>query len=226
MKRIRSLQSSSTLSIIDDLTTKELYLIAALLADKYLIDEGEDEQLFNSELFELTGISTKRINLIERQVLSALDWNLHIPNEEFRQFSSLFKCQMIRKLNKNIEIDDPMKFYNQCFELLPQIVEYIALTSLLILGSTLSILTAIHITTLTHSTVMKSFNPIINSTHSYSNTSLIKQNFWRTQTDFTNETTDKLHSDLSPMTLFGISSCSINLLRPHSISRSLIQTLG
>ncbi|CAF1128817.1 unnamed protein product [Adineta steineri] len=86
MKRLRSLPSSLTLSKIDNLTTKELYLIATLLANKYFVDEGEDEQLFNSDLMELTGISTERINLIERQVLVALDWNLYISNDEFTQF--------------------------------------------------------------------------------------------------------------------------------------------
>ncbi|CAF5030650.1 unnamed protein product, partial [Rotaria sp. Silwood1] len=44
-----------------------------LLADKYLIDEGEDEQLFNSDLVELTDITNEGFNLIEQQVLLALN---------------------------------------------------------------------------------------------------------------------------------------------------------
>jgi len=244
MKRLRSLHlSSSSLTKIDNLTTKELYLIATLLANKYLIDEGEDEQLFNSELAELTGISTERINLIERQVLLALNWDLYISNDEFKQFFILFKSQMARKLNKNIEkieIEDPIKFYNLCFKLLPQFFEYLALTSLVLLGSTLSILTAVHISTLTHSTLMKTLNPSMNCIHSSdcywnlnsrdnTNTSLTKQNdflnfekpSWNLQIDFSNETTDKLQST---KTLFDISSCSIDLPRPYSLSRPFVQT--
>jgi hypothetical protein len=261
MKRLRSLHSLSSLSKIDDLTTKELYLIATLLADKYLIDEGEDEQLFNSELAELTGISTERIDLIERQVLLALDWNLYVSNDEFQEFFSLFKCQMARKLNKTIEkieIEDPIKFYDLCFQFLPQIMEYFALTSLVLLGSTLSILTAIHISTLTHSTLMKTLNPTINCSdlsichwsmsnfikieiilfylfflddHQRTNTSHINQNKffnfarypWNAQTDFINETSDKLQS---AMTLFNLPCCSIDLLQPHSLSRPFVQTVG
>jgi hypothetical protein len=245
MKRLRSLRLSSSLTKIENLTTKELYLIATLLANKYLIDEGEDEQLFNSELAELTGISTERINLIERQVLLALNWNLYISNDEFKQFFTLFKCQMARKLNKTIEkieIEDPIKFYNLCLKFLPQIIEYITLTSLVLLGSTLSILTAIHISTLTHSTLMKTLNPTINCIHSsncYWNfndrdnttTSLTKQNkffyfkkpSWKLPIDFTNKTTDKFQLS---KTLYDISSCSTDLLRSYSLSRSLVQTLG
>jgi hypothetical protein len=169
MKRLRSFDCSSTLSKIDDLTTKELYLVATLLANKYLVDEGEDEQLFNSELAELAGISTERVNLIERQVLIALNWNLHIPNEEFQQFFTLFKCQMARKLHKaaeKLDTEDSTKFYNLCLQLLPPIVEYLALTSLVLLGSTISILTAIHVGTLTHSTLMKTLHPPTTCSHS------------------------------------------------------------
>jgi len=242
MKRLRSLQlSSSSLTKIDDLTTKELYLISTLLANKYLIDEGEDEQLFNSELSELTGISTERINLIERQVLLALNWNLYISNDEFKEFFTLFKSHMSRKLNKHIEkieTDDSIKFYNLCLKCLPQIIEYITLTSIVLLGSTLSILTAIHLSTLTHSTLMKTLNPTMNCIQSSdcywnynTNTSRIKRNnffnfekpLWKLSIDFTNETTDKFQST---KTLFNMASCSIDLLQPYSIPRPLIPTFG
>jgi hypothetical protein len=238
MKRLRALHLSSSLTKIENLTTKELYLIATLLANKYLIDEGEDEQIFNSELAELTGIRTERINFMERQVLIALNWNLYISNDEFRTFFSLFKTHMSRKLNENIETEDPLKFYHLCLKFLPQTIEYLALTSLVLLGSTISILTAIHISTLTHSTLMKTLHPIIDCTHSSNcdwnlnereniNTSLIEQNrffnfkkpLWNLGNDFRNETTDK-------WTSCDISSCSIDLLRPHSLSQPLVPTFG
>ncbi|CAF2598207.1 unnamed protein product [Rotaria sp. Silwood2] len=235
MKRLRSLRSSTTLAKIDNLTTKELYLIATLIADKYLIDEGEDEQLFNSELAELTGISIERINLIERQVLLSLNWNLYISNDEYKIFFSLFKNQIMKKLNKTssekIEIEDSIQFYSLCFKMLPQIIEYLALTSLVLLGSALSILTAMHMSTLTHSTLMKTLDPTINCFHSsicysndhdYKNTSLIKQNnlfnfdkySWILQKDSMNETTNEHQSS---KLYFDISSCSINLLQKHSL---------
>lgn len=158
MKRLRALPSALSLTKIDQLTTKELYLIAALLADKYLIDEGEDDQLFNSDLAELSGIKCERINFIERQVLDALNWNLHVSNEEFEQFFHLFKSQIIRK-DSSITIDDSREFYNLCFQYLGKLIEYLTLTSIVLLGSTISILTAVHLATLTHATLMKTFNP-------------------------------------------------------------------
>jgi hypothetical protein len=102
MKRLRSLHSLTSLTEIDNLTTKELYLIATLLANKYLIDEGETEQIFNSELVDLAGMNIERINLIERQVLLALHWNLYVSNNEFKQFFTLFKNQITKRLKKNI----------------------------------------------------------------------------------------------------------------------------
>ena len=167
MKRLRALHSSASSSLIDidQLTTKELYLVTALLADKYLIDEGEDEQLFNSDLGELTGIRCERINFIERQVLIALNWNLHVSNEEFAEFFSLFQRQMNKKFDPTSDIDESNQFYQLCLKFLPSLIEYLALTSLVLLGSTISILAAVHLGTLTHSTLMKTFHPSANCSH-------------------------------------------------------------
>ncbi len=238
IKRLRALQSTTSLTKIDNLTTKELYLIATLLANKYMIDDGEDEQLFNSELSELTGIRTERINLIERQVLLALNWDLHVSNDEYKRFFSLFKNHLSRKLDKQIEIEDPNNFYSLCFQCLPRIVEYLALTSLVLLGSTISILTAIHLSTITHSTLMKTLNPTHPSTchwnaveHERINMSRNEQidyfnlnkPSWIFQFDFANETAEKYPST---NTYLNLPCCSIDLLRPHSLPRPFIHTFG
>ncbi|CAF1169990.1 unnamed protein product [Rotaria magnacalcarata] len=243
MKRLRSLHSASSLTKIDNLTTSELYLIATLIADKYLVDDGENEQLFNSDLAELTGIHIERINLIERQVLLSLNWNLHIPSDEYKQFFSLFKTQMSKKLNRTInkvDIEDSNVFYSLCFKILPQTIECLALTSFVLLGSAISILTAIHLSALTHSTLMKTLNPTVNcfnsticysNEHDYTNTSLIKQNNMFNlipirpvpERDSSNETTNEHRSD---KLYYDISSCSMNLLEPYSLTRPLVQALG
>ena len=181
MKRLRALHSSasSPLVEIDHLTTKELYLVAALLADKYLIDEGENEQVFNSELGELTGIRCERINYIERQVLIALNWNLHVSNEEFAEFFSLFQRQMSKKFDSARDTDESTQFYHLCLKFLPCLIEYLALTSLVLLGSTISILAAVHLGTLTHSTLMNTFHPSANcSPWSKPSNKKIKFNWW------------------------------------------------
>lgn len=243
MKRLRGRPLPTSLTEIDQLTTKELYLIAALIANKYLIDEGEDEQVFNSEAAQLTGITTDRINFIERQVLSAFNWDLYVSREEFEGFFSLFKNHLKRKLNQPIEIEDPTKFYQLCLQSLPQIIEYLALASIVLLGSTISILTAVHLGLLTHSTLMKTFSPdmhcreistcpwnmplhkpINRSLNEANDSSHFQQLSWRFPIDFTaNETKD---SSISVNKVFDLSACSIDLLQPHTISRSLVHTFG
>ncbi|CAF3198373.1 unnamed protein product [Rotaria sp. Silwood2] len=240
MKRLRSLHSLSLLTKIDNLTTKEIYLAVTLLADKYLIDEGEDEQLFNSDLFELTGITNERFNLIERQVLLALNWNLFVSSDEFKQFFSLFKSQIAKRLNKNIDIlktDDSIKFYSH-------IIEYFALTSLFLIGITLSILTAIHIGTLTHSTLMKTLNPTIDcsqssisyrNNHGNTNLSLIKQiNHFKVEKYplIQNKIIDNNHefnlstNRLSNLLLIIRSCCSFYSIQSSTFSSTIIECFG
>lgn len=244
MKRLRTRPLRSSLTEIDQLTTKELYLIATLLANKYLIDEGEDEQLFNSELAELTGLTTKRINYIERQVLVAFDWDLYVSTEEFQEFFSIFKKHLTRKFPQQIEMEDATKFYHLCFQNLPQIFEYVTLTSLVLLGSTISILTAVHLGLFTQSILMKTIHPDItclptstcswnSHLHEKVNRSLDESNQFfhfdqpaatESWNFFANET--KNDQPKCTNNIFDLSSCSINLLQTHTLSRSLVQTFG
>ncbi|CAF4596092.1 unnamed protein product [Rotaria magnacalcarata] len=169
MKRLRSLRGLSSLAQIDNLTTEELYITSTLLADKYLIDEGENEQLFNSDLAELTGITVERFNLIERQALLALNWNLYVSDNEFHEFLSLFKSQMAKTFNENL---DPLKtidlveFLSMCFKFLLHTIEYGVWISLLLIGASLSTLISIHFGALTRSTSIKTCNSTINCAHS------------------------------------------------------------
>lgn len=166
LRQVQSLSYSKSLLEIDQLTTRELYLIATLLADKYLIDEGEDDQLFNSDLTEITGIRSERINLIERQLLIALNWNLFVPNSEIASLVEILKRAAQRKTEKHTTTDGNEQILNILMKYFPKIFECLAITSLVLLGSSISILTAIHVSTLTQSTVMKCLNPNrMNITH-------------------------------------------------------------
>ncbi|CAF3353839.1 unnamed protein product [Rotaria socialis] len=165
MKRLRSLRGLSSLAQIDNLTTEELYITSTLLADKYLIDEGENEQLFNSDLAELAGITVERFNLIERQALLALNWNLYVSDSEFHEFLSLFKSQMAKTFNEDLDplkAIDLVKFLSMCFKFLLHTIEYCVWISLLLIGASLSTLISIHFGALTHSTSIKTCNSTIN----------------------------------------------------------------
>lgn len=138
MKRLRSLHSLSALTRIDNLTKKELYLIATLLADKYLIDEGEDEQLFNADFIELTGISKERFNRIEREFLNALNWNLFVSDNEFQEFFSLFKNQMNKSFDQST-MDESIKFYSNILQFFIQLFKHVIWATLFLFGASLSI---------------------------------------------------------------------------------------
>jgi hypothetical protein len=71
-----------------DLTNADLCLVSILLATKFLIDEGEDEEIYNNEWAAAANISTKRINKLEKKVLNKLDWELYVSNEEFWRFTN------------------------------------------------------------------------------------------------------------------------------------------
>ena len=258
IRRLRAAQSSplsDSLLKIDRLTSKELYLIATLVADKYLIDEGEDDQLFNSEISQMTGIRAQRINFIERQLLMALNWNLFVSNEEIDQLVSSLKRAMTKRLLKEKENNDRLQqYYELLSRYFPQIFEYLAVTSLFLVGSTISILTAIHFASVTQSTLMASLNPPVSCLH-LRQFHLLKQNkkfislfsiflavihptnetlfvsspitlFHLENRQAINETTRDDESPLTRKKYFDVSSCSFDALRLNSISRSRIETVG
>jgi len=54
------------------LSNTELCLISLLLASKYLVDEGEANEIYNDEWAELLDYSVEKVNLIERTILKQL----------------------------------------------------------------------------------------------------------------------------------------------------------
>lgn len=54
------------------LNNTELCLISLLLASKYLVDEGEENEIYNDEWAELLDYSVEKVNLIERSILKQL----------------------------------------------------------------------------------------------------------------------------------------------------------
>lgn len=58
-----------------------------MLATKYLIDEGEVEEIYNQEWAECVDLPTKQLNSLERQFLAQLNWDLFVSTEEFWDFT-------------------------------------------------------------------------------------------------------------------------------------------
>ncbi len=59
-----------------------------LLASKFLIDEGENEELYNSDWAKASNMSIKEINSLEKRLLNRLNWELYISSDEFWNFTN------------------------------------------------------------------------------------------------------------------------------------------
>jgi hypothetical protein len=73
---------------LDSLSNTELCLVSILLASKYLIDEGETEEIYNNEWAQAANITTAEINRLERLVLSKMEWELYVSSDEFWKFTN------------------------------------------------------------------------------------------------------------------------------------------
>ncbi|XP_050428921.1 uncharacterized protein LOC126838481 [Adelges cooleyi] len=65
------------------INSSELFLISLLVASKYLHDDGELDSAINSEWATAYGISLKDINQMEKEYLSAMNWEFYISEEEY-----------------------------------------------------------------------------------------------------------------------------------------------
>ena len=72
----------------ESLTNSELCLVSMLLASKYLIDEGEDEEIYNHEWAKAANMPTEKINKLEKLVLGKMDWELYVSSDEFWSFTN------------------------------------------------------------------------------------------------------------------------------------------
>ncbi|KAL8576614.1 hypothetical protein ACOMHN_025089 [Nucella lapillus] len=70
---------------VTKMSSSDLFIISMMMASKYLCDEGVEEEVFNDEWANTTGLDTDDINTMERDFLDALDWELYIRKDDFDQ---------------------------------------------------------------------------------------------------------------------------------------------
>jgi len=78
-------------------SSSELCLVSLLLASKYLIDEGEANDIYNEDWAETAKVSVKKVNQIEKNILSDLDWNLFVSAQEYLHFLEKFNLRFTIK---------------------------------------------------------------------------------------------------------------------------------
>lgn len=60
-----------------------LFMFLKMAASKVLIDEGEDEEIRNDRWATIAQLKLRYINQLEREFLSAIDWNLFVHQQVF-----------------------------------------------------------------------------------------------------------------------------------------------
>ncbi|KAK3884396.1 hypothetical protein Pcinc_011333 [Petrolisthes cinctipes] len=60
-----------------------VFLVAMMVASKYLYDDGEEDEVFNDEWATSAAITLQDLNQAELEFLSAIDWNLFVDGEAF-----------------------------------------------------------------------------------------------------------------------------------------------
>ncbi|KAK8375446.1 hypothetical protein O3P69_008351 [Scylla paramamosain] len=61
----------------------QVFLVATMVASKYLYDDGEEDEVFNDEWATSAALSLADLNQAEREFLIAIDWNLFVDADAF-----------------------------------------------------------------------------------------------------------------------------------------------
>lgn len=64
-----------------------------MVASKYSFDQDQDEAVFNAEWAESGDLETSEVNNLEREFLSAMNWNLFVERDDF--YNTLSKLEYL-----------------------------------------------------------------------------------------------------------------------------------
>lgn len=70
---------------ITSVSSCDLFLVSMMVASKFLYDDGEEDEVFNNEWASSANMELKDLNVLEREFLDALDWNLYVKPKAFAQ---------------------------------------------------------------------------------------------------------------------------------------------
>lgn len=79
----------------------ELFLVSLMIASKYLNDDGEDDEVFNTEWAKSGNLSVPEINKLEREFLNAINWSIYVYDDDFwkrlKQLENHIACNEAKK---------------------------------------------------------------------------------------------------------------------------------
>ncbi|KAG7196680.1 hypothetical protein KM043_016012 [Ampulex compressa] len=79
----------------------ELFLVSLMVASKFLNDDGEDDEVFNTEWAHSGDLSISQMNQLEKDFLKAIDWTIFVHNQDF--------WERLQRLEKDIAYKEAQK---------------------------------------------------------------------------------------------------------------------
>nr|SVE77005.1 EOG090X069C [Daphnia lumholtzi]SVE77603.1 EOG090X069C [Daphnia lumholtzi]SVE78231.1 EOG090X069C [Daphnia lumholtzi]SVE78860.1 EOG090X069C [Daphnia lumholtzi] len=72
-------------NFVSSIPSSKLFLVSVMVASKFLNDEGEEDEVINSEWANSAHIDLSNLNQIERQFLQAIEWRLFVDDQDFTE---------------------------------------------------------------------------------------------------------------------------------------------
>lgn len=79
----------------------ELFLVSLMVASKFLNDEGEEDEVFNTEWAQSGDLSISHMNQLEKDFLKAIDWTVFVRNQDF--------WERLQRLEKDVAYKEAQK---------------------------------------------------------------------------------------------------------------------
>lgn len=82
---------------VSSIPSSQLFLISVMVASKFLNDEGEEDEVFNTDWANSAKMDIKELNKLEREFLTAIDWSLFVDEEDFSETLSQIECKVAKR---------------------------------------------------------------------------------------------------------------------------------
>ncbi|XP_017880844.1 protein CNPPD1 [Ceratina calcarata] len=86
---------------LQQVAPSELFLVSLMVASKFLNDEGEVDEVLNTEWAQSGDLTISEINQLEKDFLKAIDWTVFVHNHDF--------WERLQKLEKDIAYKEARK---------------------------------------------------------------------------------------------------------------------
>lgn len=86
---------------LQQVAPSELFLVSLMVASKFLNDEGEEDEVFNTEWAQSGDLTISQINQLEKDFLKAIDWTVFVHHQDF--------WERLQKLEKDVAFKEAQK---------------------------------------------------------------------------------------------------------------------